>query len=331
MKNKYFFVVYILVVFVLSFNVILFLQKKSDKFSSSSVVKKQWSIRSIDTMKYSRDLARQTLFDESFDAVIDKQIANIAGTGANYAAIGTPYDEEFYPILRRWVGAARKYKLKVWFRGNFSGWEEWFDYPKIDIPTHILMTKKFILDNKELFSDGDIFTSCPECENGTKIEWGDGRSLDKHRAFLIVEYDVAKETFTNIKKNVSTGYYSMNGDLAAVLMDRDTTAQLGGIVVIDHYVDTPEKLVKDIRDLAGRSGGKIVLGEFGAPIPYIHGEMSDKEQEGWIRQAFEEMTTIPELIGVNYWVNKGGSTALWDVHGAERPAVKVIRDFYSRK
>lgn len=331
MRKDFLFVIYLVLVFFSALGLILFLQKKTSKIYSPQAVKKQWSIRSIDTMKYSRDLARQTLFDESFDTIIDKQIANIARTGANYVAIGTPYDEEFYPILRRWVGAARKYKLKVWFRGNFSGWEEWFDYPKIDIPTHILMTKKFILDNKDLFNDGDIFTSCPECENGTKIEWGDERSLDRHRAFLIVEYDVAKDAFSEIRKNVSTGYYSMNGDLAAVLMDRYTTAHLGGIVVVDHYVDTPEKLARDISDLVARSGGKIVLGEVGAPVPDIHGEMSDKEQERWIRQAFEEIAEIPELIGVNYWVNKGGSTALWDVHGSERSAVKTIRDFYLSK
>ncbi|MDP3888564.1 MAG: hypothetical protein Q8Q24_00825, partial [bacterium] len=92
--------------------------------------------KSIDTMKYSRDIAREKLNDPSFDKVIDTQVKNIADTGATHVAIATPYDEEFLPILKRWVSSARKYNLKVWFRGNWSGWEGWFDYPKIDRSTH---------------------------------------------------------------------------------------------------------------------------------------------------------------------------------------------------
>ena len=60
----------------------------------------------------------------------------------------------------------RKHGLSVWFRGNFSGWEEWFGYPKIKAYEHINKTRNFIINNPELFADGDIFTSCPECENG---------------------------------------------------------------------------------------------------------------------------------------------------------------------
>jgi hypothetical protein len=74
-------------------------------------------------MKYSRDLAREKLGNPSFDKVIDDQISRIAGTGATHVALGVPYDPEFLPIMRRWVTAIRKYNLKVWFRGNLSGWE----------------------------------------------------------------------------------------------------------------------------------------------------------------------------------------------------------------
>ena len=126
-----------------------------------------FQVQSIDTMKYSRDTAREKLKDVKFDEVIDAQIKNIAATGATHVSLGTPYDEEFLPFLKRWVAAARKYGLKVWFRGNWSGWENWFDYPKFkDGKVHSEKTKKFILENSNLFEDGDVFTACPECENG---------------------------------------------------------------------------------------------------------------------------------------------------------------------
>jgi len=331
LRKKYFFVIYILFIFLLSLGVILFLQKTIDISFFIKWENKQWEIRSIDTMKYSRDLAREKIFDKTYSVIIDKQMEEIAATGANYAAIGTPYDDEFHSVLISFVNAARKHNLRVWFRGNFSGWEGWFGYQKIDEAAHIIKTQQFILNNKDLFEDGDIFTSCTECENGTKMQWGDTRSLDNHRAFLMAEYNVTKEAFAKIGKKVKAGYYSMNGDLATALMDSETTKALGGVVVIDHYVGTPEKLAQDIRKLARQSGGKIVLGEFGAPIPDIHGKMTGKEQDEWLNRALSEISTIPELIGVNYWVNKGGSTALWNDDGTKRPAVKTITNFYSQK
>ena len=83
---------------------------------------KLWQFQSIDTMKYSRDLSREKLHDPVFDLTITRQMADIARTGATHVAIATPYDEEFVPILTRWVKAAREQHLHIWFRGNVSGW-----------------------------------------------------------------------------------------------------------------------------------------------------------------------------------------------------------------
>src|SRR5258708_6337361 len=90
-----------------------------------------WPVQSIDTMKYSRDTAGQMLTKPEFDATINSQVSEIAQTGATHIAIATPYDEMFIPFLKRWVKSARAHGLKVWFRGNFSGWEGWYNFPKI--------------------------------------------------------------------------------------------------------------------------------------------------------------------------------------------------------
>ncbi|MCR4263521.1 MAG: carboxypeptidase-like regulatory domain-containing protein [Candidatus Roizmanbacteria bacterium] len=288
-----------------------------------------WIFQSIDTMKYSRDISREKLNDPSFNTIIDDQVKNIADTGATHVALATPYDTEFIPILKRWVAAARKYNLKVWFRGNWSGWEGWFNYPKINRSEHIEKTYEFIIQNNDLFQDGDIFTACPECENGGP---GDPRltsDTSGHRAFLIEEYEVTQKAFGEIDTDVKSNFNSMNGDVARLIMDKETTRALGGTVVIDHYVASPDQLVSDISDIAKNSGGQVVLGEFGAPIEDINGKMTEDEQAAWLDEAFSKMVQEKSLIGVNYWVNVGGSTQLWNSNATPRKAVTILTSFYN--
>jgi len=285
-----------------------------------------WEVRAIDTMKNSRDKAREKLNDGSYDKEIEKQVQEIARAGTTHVTLGTPYDEEFIPFLKRWVLAARKNNLKVWYRGNLSGWEGWFDYPDIDRQTHTDNIKSFILDNPTLFEDGDIFTSCPECENGGPGDPRKNGDVNGHREFLINEYGVVKQAFQDIGKKVTGNYYSMNGDVAKLIMDRETTKKLDGVITVDHYVATPQQLAKDINMYASSSGGKVVLGEWGAPIPDIHGEMSEDEQSAWIEEALRLLITNTNLIGLNYWVNEGGSTALWHERKPQK-AVTAITKF----
>ncbi len=290
-----------------------------------------WEFQSIDTMKYSRDIAREKLGDPSFDTVIDLQVKNIAAVGATHVAIATPYDEEFTPFLTRWVNAARKYKLNVWFRGNFSGWEGWFDYPGISREDHLAKTRQFISQHADLFQNGDVFTSCPECENGGPGDPRQTGDIAGHRQFLIDEYTAAQQLFRDMGKNVLANFFSMNGDVAKATMDKDTTTALGGIVTIDHYVSSPQKLVKDIQNLARQSGGQIILGEFGAPIPDIHGSMSGDQQAKWLDEAFQLLISTPELAGVNYWTNIGGSTQLWTEDYEPKKAVATVTSYFFPK
>lgn len=287
-----------------------------------------WQFRSIDTMKYSRDPSREKINDPSYDAVIDQQVNDIAATGATHIAIATPYDEEFVPMLERWVKAARKYHLHVWFRGNWSGWEGWFDYPKITRADHIAKTKAFIHDHASLFQDGDIFSACPECENGGPGDPRMNGDVTGHRQFLINEYKTTKQAFNDIGKHVASNYDSMNGDVARLIMDKETTKALDGIVVVDHYVKTPDQLLADIKEFAEQSGGKVILGEFGAPIPDINGAMTEEEQAAWLKEALQKLRKTDALIGVNYWTNVGGSTQIWNQDGTPRKAVKELTNIY---
>lgn len=326
----------ILLLLVLGLLVIVFLYPKFNEGDFGLKVpivpekKDLRKITSIDTMKYSRDIAREKLNDILFDGVIDKQVADIAATGATHVSIGTPYDDEFLPFLKRWVAAARKYKLKVWFRGNLSGWEKWFNYPAINRDEHTAGIVRFIGANSDLFEDGDIFVTCNECENGGPGDPRFNGDVAGHRKFLIKEYEETKKAFEQIGKKVAANFNSMNGDVARLIMDRQTTKALGGIVVVDHYVRLPQVLANDLKNLADRSGGEIVLGEFGAPIPDIHGNMTDQEQADWVNEAMARIFQIPEVIAVNYWVNLGGSTSIWTESGEKTPAVDVVTLHYKK-
>lgn len=290
-----------------------------------------WELQAIDTVKDSRDRARERATDERFLSTIDMQVKLISETGATHLAIGTPYDEEFYPFMKKWVDSARRHNLKLWFRGNFSGWENWFDYATITEAEHKQKLSKFLDDNHDLFEEGDIFTPCAECENGAIGDPRNTGRVDEYRQFLIDEYKIAKEKLRITGNDVASNYFPMNGDVARLIMDKETTRALGGIVVIDHYVRSPAQLAEDVRYIAERSGGKIVLGEIGAPIPDIHGDYTDDQQAQWLKESLLELAKIESVIGVNYWTGFNSTTQIWNNSGDPGKSVRVLKDFFSPK
>lgn len=288
-----------------------------------------WPVRSIDTMKHSRDLARQQESSHSFDAAITTQVKNIAATGATHIAIDTPYDQEFLPVLTNWVSAARAAHLNVWYRGNWSGWEQWFGYVRMTPEAHIAKTTAFIQDNPSLFQNGDIFTACPECENGAL---GDPRKTGRVKAFrqfMLSEYTATSSAFTAQSKNVVSNYSAMNYDVASLVYTPQFATDMGGVITVDHYVTSPALLVDNLNQLSQRTGATIVLGEFGAPIPDLHGKMTEAQQANWIGNILEGLKNNRKVIGINYWVNVGGSTALWNDDLRPRQAVSILTNAYT--
>lgn len=319
-----------LLTFILILSAILWISRSSYAATKpKEMADTFWEFQSIDTMKYSRDKAREKAADLSYDAEIQDQIKRIKETGATHVAIGTPYDEEFIPYMKRWVTAARNNGLKVWFRGNLSGWEGWFEYPPINRDTHTEKIRDFILNNPDLFEDGDVFSSCPECENGGPGDPRQNGDVTSYRAFLISEYNVVKQAFADSNKDVKANYFSMNGDVARLVMDKPTTQALDGIVTVDHYVESVDQLIKDLNEYERLSGGKIILGEWGAPIPDIHGKMSEEEQAAWIDNALLRMINETNIAGLNYWTHQGSSTALWNDDSTPRQAVITLTTYYN--
>ncbi len=322
----------VIVVFLLLV-LVYFLSNKNQSVGVSSTTYSGrallWKVQAIDTMKYSRDVAREKNTDASFDQTIENQVRRIAQTGATHIAVATPYEEEFLPFMRRWVRYARKYDLLVWFRGNSAGWEGWFEYKKNTPEEHTKQIVTFITKHPDLFEDGDIFSSCPECENGAIGDPRHTGKVDEYREFLISDYQQVKEAFRTINKQVMANYYSMNGDVANLIMNQSTTKALDGVVVVDHYVKSPEKLNNDVTALAEKSGGKVVLGEWGAPIPDIHGKMTEVQQSEWIGEALNLLSKNKNLVGLNYWTSVGGSTSIWTSSTHATLAVRTLTDYFT--
>lgn len=289
-----------------------------------------WQYQCIDTMKMSRDGAKSEVLKKNLQQEVTREMTIIKNLGANCVAIDTPYDEEFIPFLTAWVNGARKEKLHIWFRGNFSSWEGWFNYPKgMTTQDHLEKTTQFILAHPKLFENGDIFTPAMEAENG----WGNGyvppTDYPAFRQFLIDEHTNAQEAFAKIGKNVVTNWLSMSGGLAKDMLDAETIKALDNTVTIDHYVKDPQDMKSYIEYFTDNFHAQVVIGEFGAPIPDINGLMTTTEQTTFVDSIFytlyQEHTNI---YAVNYWTLNNSSTALLNENNSLKPIAAVVKQYY---
>lgn len=290
-----------------------------------------WPYQCVDTMKYSRDAAREWGSRKDLGQLVAVQVDRVVQTGANCISLGTPYEREFVPVLSEWVKAARARGLKVWFRGNTASWEGWFGFARYQDPSqHHRDVARFVGENPGLFEPGDIFTPAPEAENGSLgSPWKSKDSAQKLRDFLVASYGSCKQAFAGIGKAVTCGYYSTNGDVARDILTGDTLAKIGGVLAVDHYVKSPEQVVKDAVAWAGQDRALAALGEFGAPIPDIHGTMTDQQQAEYLdRLLSEAVRHRGQVAAVNYWVSQGGSTAVFTERGEPKAAVEVLRKYF---
>lgn len=285
-----------------------------------------WEICSIDTMKTSRDKARSELNNPSFDNTIRNEIQLINESGANYVAVATPYDDEFLPYLKRWINEARKQKLNVWFRGNWSSWEGWFEYPKNLSPNeHIAKTREFILNNPDLFRDGDIFDACPECENAGHFP--QPMRDAEFNIFIQNQKKSLEMTFKQIDKKVLPNIASIIGGRAIEVLNDKTFSELNNIVSIDHYFSDPKNITKYL-DYFKEHNTKVVMSEMGAPIPDLHGEMTESEQALFLENVLERLYKSQNVVGINYYVLTLGTTALINSDNSKRQAYSILQKYF---
>ena len=145
---------------------------------------------------------------------------------------------------------------------------------------------------------------------------------------MISENSIASEEFYKLKKDVVTNFASMNYDVAKLVMDQETLRKMGGIIVVDHYVNTPQKLSSDIDYLIMNKNSKVILGEIGVPIQNIHQNMTDQSQAEWLNDALDLLSQKENVIGINYWVSHGGSTAIFNDDNTPKEAADILQKHY---
>jgi hypothetical protein len=310
-------------------------------------------------MKVSRDMGGQLLesvVQEGTDKRITFMVKKVKEANANMIAYGTPYDKEFIPLLEVEIAEAEKAGIGVWLRGNFSGFQEerdangptghgWFNHPLLTSPDeHHTKTRQFILDNKHLFISNDgksrvaIFSPAPEPENGLI---GDPRTSPQTKQlfdeWLVDSYSNARRTLDEIGATDTKVIFSFNGDVAKILPDGFINDK--NPVLADHYIKDPQQYPADIQKLHDIYNAPVGLGEVGAPIPDIHGPMTEVEQAEYVRQVLTILADSEVLVPIiNYWhlwnpydVDQNTATSLLNADGTERQVYEVLREFFEEK
>lgn len=73
---------------------------------------------------------------------------------------------------------------------------------------------------------------------------------------------------------------------------------------------------------------RFLIGELSAPFSDINRAMTDNEQVQFNKNILNYLSSRKDVIGINYWVLKGGSTSLINSDGSSRTAVEVIKNYY---
>jgi hypothetical protein len=125
----------------------------------------RFEVRSVDFMKLTQDLACEVPPEDR----VDQLMVMIAEMGATHVAISLPSTSpegcEIETAWRLWLGKAREYGLKVFFRTKPLEYEGFHGADRILDPWwHIDQTVSFVISHPSYFESGDLF-GIPEPQN----------------------------------------------------------------------------------------------------------------------------------------------------------------------
>ncbi len=288
----------------------------------------RWPIRSIDTMKLSRDTARDQLSAADIRALVRLD----ARLHPSHVTVDVYYDDPAY--MRRWVDSIHTAGLRVWFRAHWYAWET--HYTRYVLPhgkirtvmaggtmtpqQYIDATRRFLQTNATLFENGDIFDFCPEPENGAYWlrtygkgwSWR-GNEAAKH-AFNVFVRDGVRMAATTLAHRGLGGVLvtavSVNSSVATRLLSKPTMQRLK-MITLDLY---PEGKTRDAATAARLLVAEIASVRRKWPLPILIGEhgyardiaVDDATQARVLAAELAALVRLPYVLGLNYWVDAGG-------------------------
>ncbi len=273
--------------------------------------------------------------------------------GAKQITIDINYDN--YSLMKLWADIIHSEGLNVWFRPHWDAWDSW-EKPEIKngitSTEYLNRSRQFILSHPDLFRAGDAFTICVESENAawwTGIDHGPFNGWDDWRAFTRNQVLVANDAFNQIGLGgkIKTNWINMNGWVAWNVLDQQTVNVIGQLT-LDHIIDWTNDTgtyVNAILSGTTLGDGSIFYGydQYYAKwnVPIMAGEwgystfdqsMDPDHQKELAAAVMQGFSTRNYFIGMNYWVDVGHASRLFDTPNlldyTPRPIASVIKQYY---
>lgn len=301
------------------------------------------------------------------------EFAEIAKLGPNYIALAVPYDDT--TKYGGYVTSARAAGFKIWHRSHWNHWEgDNGTSPDLSAQDYLDNTYDFIVANPSFFQAGDLFGMCVECNNAndkpnttypfrTGNVVGGAFDFTLYNQFLKDQVRYANAAFKAIglERQIHTWPISMSVSLLNLggqswtntsgdnhgLGDSDIVTYFAGRCTIDHYESDSVRdgntyytaYNNDITKWgvgfplsAATKDGGLFIGEIGY---HTTTSVQDGEQLGVFDQVRLALQSKTYIIGMNWWVHMGSSTAsiFKDTSGAivvgGRKAVDAIKLAFS--
>lgn len=296
--------------------------------AAASATKPIWTLRSIDTMAWSKDQLQNQIPATS----IDQLLRTDRGAGANTVAVEVPYDaaDTYSPPVTpgyeaTWTSAAHALGLHVWFRSHWNNWQGDYGFP-IETPTsdpgralgtaaavldgedttsYLALTYYWILDNADLFQNGDIFTPAAEPENagiapGCQAECMFS-SVAVYNQWLQDSMTVDRDAFASLHLQVQVGYWGTSGWIATNGYLSQATVQDMGVLAVDDYFQSPAELVANLSQIEATYHVPLMVGEWGDI--WDGGDLSLMVPE--VDAIMAAVSQLPNVVGFNYWRDIG--------------------------
>lgn len=316
----------------------------TDPVTPPSSSQDNWSVKSVDAQVMSKYWA---VTDEN---QIRSLVKADKAIGAKQIAVSANYNN--YNLLKKWADVIHSEGLNVWFRGH---WDEWDSWEKPEIKNGITSgeylnkTKQFIIAHPELFRAGDSFTMCVESENAawwTGIDHGPFNGWDDWRAFTRNQVTYADDAFSQIGLGgkVKTNWINMNGWVAWNELDQTTVNTLGQLT-LDHIIDWTDDINTYKNALfSGNGNGFYGYDEYHNKwnVPMMAGEwgystfnqnVDPVYQKELTSAIFKEFANRPYIVGINYWIDVGHASRLFDTPNLldynRRPVADVIQQYFA--